>query len=200
MAAAAQSRSHARATANERSLEAWKENEKVKQLGSQLGRYLLYLRMALAVTVAGAALALGGCGLAPAGTTSDVAAPTLTPLPSVALATPTPNAKTAVQQTVVQFCQNLSDSKLNEAYALLTTSFQQRAHSAANLPNVLKATWGKTTGCMEFGNGGFIQVSGDHANDTVLFTVTSQRFGTQQINSALTLAQSGGAWRIDSNT
>jgi hypothetical protein len=142
---------------------------------------------------------LAGCGLI-GGATSEAAAPTLTLLPSSALATPTPNPKTAVQQTVVQFCQALSDSKLDQAYALLTAGYQQRARSAANLPNVLEASWGPTTGCAEFGNGGFIQVSGDHASDSVLFTVNTRSFGTKQINSSLSLAQSGGAWRIDSNT
>jgi hypothetical protein len=142
---------------------------------------------------------LAGCGLI-GGATSAVAAPTLTPLPSVALATPTPNAKTAAQQTVVQFRQDLSDPKTGQVYALLSTSCQRRAHSASNLTNVLETKWGKTIGCREFGNGGFIQVSEDHANDTVLFTVTGQSFGTQQFNSTLTLAQSSGAWRVDSHT
>ncbi len=68
------------------------------------------------------------------------------------------------------------------------------------MPNVLEATWGPTTGCMEFSAGGFIAVSGDHASDTVLFTVNTRSFGTKQINSTLNLAQSGGAWQIDSNT
>jgi hypothetical protein len=143
---------------------------------------------------------LTGCGLN-LGAASNVAAPTLTPLPSIALATPTPNPKAAVQQTVVQFCQDLSDAKFDQAYGFLTASYQRRVGSAANLPNVVEKQWGKTSGCSEFGNGGFITVSGDHANDTVLFTVTSAAFGsTQNINSQLNLAQSGSAWRIDSNT
>jgi hypothetical protein len=140
---------------------------------------------------------LAGCGLK-AGAATDAAAPTLTPLPSSVLSTPNPRA--AVQQTVTQFCQDLSGSKLDQAYALLTSGFQRRAGSAANLPNVLEASWGPTTGCVEFGTGGFIQVSGDHASDTVLFNVNSRSFGAKQINSTLSLAQSGGAWQIDSNT
>jgi hypothetical protein len=145
-------------------------------------------------------LALTGCGALGAATATEspptIIYPTYAPIP-----TATPNPAVLVQQTIVQFCQALSDSNFSQAYSYLSPSYQHRVGSPSALPKVLERTWGKTLGCIEFGNGGFIQISGDHAQDNVSFTVYLTAFGKQQnIGSTVVLVQAGTAWQIDSNS
>lgn len=146
-----------------------------------------------ALALAGALLACGGIG--GGGPVATDTGPTAT---FVTYATPTPDAKTAVQYTVIAFCQALSDGKLSAAYSYLTTRYKSRIGSASRIPVVIERTWGKATGCSEFGSGGFISVSGDHATDTAIFIVETKAFGTKNINGIITLAKSGLTWKIDS--
>jgi hypothetical protein len=159
--------------------------------GLVLRRYLAATLVALPLGVA-----LAACGFPLGGGGSTISAgPTAT---FVIYATQTPDTKTAVQQTVVAFCQALSDSKFSAAYSYLTPSFKSRVGRASNLPYVLEHTWGKTLSCMEFGNGGFIHGSGGHAQDSVEFVVYLTNFGSDQnITASLNLTLINGSWKID---
>jgi hypothetical protein len=79
----------------------------------------------------------------------------------------------------------------------LSAHYKQTVTGPEQLPNQLLSL-GKIAGCMEFGEGHFIQVSGDHATDSVQFMMTGGPFGNTTDPGQLGLVQAGSSWQIDS--
>jgi hypothetical protein len=163
-----------------------------------------HLRIATVVIVVifllGSLAACSGLGTGGTGSSANAnAAPTSTPTPfftPTPFPTPTPDPVAAVQQTVTAFCQALSDGNFTQAYSYLTAQYKQAVGSPQQLQNQMP-NFGTIAGCMEFGNGGFIQVSGNHASDTVQLRMTGQPFGNTTIPGHLSLVQVGSSWQID---
>jgi hypothetical protein len=133
---------------------------------------------------------LTACGFASVSTSSSNGTPFARP-------TSTPEFDTAVQQTVIKFCQAMSDGNYSQAYGYLSAHYKQTVTSPAKLPNQLPRL-GKISGCMEFGEGHFIHVSGNHATDSVEFMMTGGPFGNTTDPGTLGLVQAGSTWQIDS--
>lgn len=106
-------------------------------------------------------------------------------------------ASAAIQTTITNFCQALHDSNFNAAYAYFSPHYKQTITSSSDVPNVL-STWGTTSDCSEFSNGGFLSVNGNSAQDSVSFTVNRPQLGTSSIVATVKFVKSGSDWQIDS--
>ncbi|HEY7341078.1 MAG TPA: hypothetical protein VH591_09370 [Ktedonobacterales bacterium] len=113
------------------------------------------------------------------------------------LPTFTPEFDTSVQQTVIQFCQAISDGNYNQAYGYLSAHYKRTVSSPTQLANQLPSR-GKIAGCMEFGEGHFIKESGDHATDSVMLMMTGGPFGNTTDAANVGLVRVGSTWQIDS--
>jgi len=103
----------------------------------------------------------------------------------------------AIQTTVTHFCQALHDANYNAAYAYLSPHYKQTITSASDVPNVLQQ-WGASSDCSEFGNGGFLHINGNSAQDSVSFTVNRPSLGTSSIPATVKFVKAGSDWQIDS--
>jgi len=106
-------------------------------------------------------------------------------------------AGAAVQTTITNFCQALHDSNFNAAYVYFSPHYKQTVTSSSDVPNVL-SSWGTSSDCSEFGNGGFLNVNGNGAQDSVSFTVNRPGLGTSSIVATVKFVKSGTGWQIDS--
>lgn len=113
------------------------------------------------------------------------------------LPTPTPEFDTSVQTVVIQFCQALSDGDYRTAYGYLSSHYKQTVTAPSQLANQLPQD-GTIVGCMEFGAGHFIQVSGDHATDSVAIMTAGGPFGNSSHPAQIGLVKAGANWQINS--
>lgn len=113
------------------------------------------------------------------------------------LPTFTPEFNTSAQQTVILFCQAISDGNYSQAYGYVSAHYKQTVTSPGQLANQLPGR-GKIVGCMEFGEGHLMHVSGNHAIDSVTLSMTGGPFGNTTDPANVGLVQVGGAWQIDS--
>lgn len=130
------------------------------------------------------------CGLATVSTGSSAGAPYVLP-------TFTPEFATSAQQTVIQFCQALSDGNYTLAYSYVSAHYKQTVTRPSQLANQLPSR-GKIVGCMEFGQGHLMQVSGNHATDAVTFSMSGGPFGNTTDPANVGLVQVGSTWQINS--
>lgn len=105
--------------------------------------------------------------------------------------------RAAVQTTITNFCQALHDSNFNAAYAYFSPHYKQTITSSSDVPNVV-STWGTASDCSEFGQGGFLNVEGTNAQDSVSFTVNRPGLGISSVTATVKLVKSGSDWQIDS--
>lgn len=91
----------------------------------------------------------------------------------------------------------MSDAKYSQAYTYLSVHYKQTVTNPSQLPNQLPG-FGKIAGCTEFGGGFFLQISGDHATDSMQFMFTGGQAGNATIPGQLGLVKAGSSWQIDS--
>jgi hypothetical protein len=147
-------------------------------------------------------LLFGACGTTGVNGTNGAAnaAPTVTAIPTSVPPTATPNPAVGIEQTLTAFCQAVHDSNYAKAFGYLSPHYHQLITTPSQVPNVAYQ-WGKLTNCTEFGQGNFIQVSGNQATDSLTLTVLSPQFGNLiTVNSTVTLVKDGTHWEIDAIT
>jgi hypothetical protein len=105
--------------------------------------------------------------------------------------------QSAIKMTITQFCQALHDNNLSQAYSYFSPHYKQTITSPSDVSNVL-SSWGTSSDCSEFGNGGFLSITGTSAQDTLLFTVNRPQLGTSNIDATVKFVQSSTTWQIDS--
>jgi len=144
-------------------------------------------------------LLLGACGTSTVGAANSVP-PTVTAIPTAVPPTATPNPAVGIEQTLTAFCQAVHDGNYNRAFGYLSPHYHQLITTPSQVPNVAYQ-WGKLTNCTEFGQGNFIQVSGNQATDSLTLTVLSPQFGNLiTVNANVTLVKDGAKWEIDAIT
>ena len=166
----------------------------------RLSSLATYCQRIGAVLIAALLLLFVACGNTGSNTGAANTVPTVTAIPTVVPPTATPDPAVGIEQTLTAFCQAVHADNYGKAFTYLSPHYHQLVTTPAQVPNIAYQ-WGKLMNCMEFGQGHFIQVSGDQASDSLTLTVLSPQFGNLiTVNANVTLVQTGVTWKIDAIT
>lgn len=150
-----------------------------------------------AMAVAAILLPLIACTLpVPAASTSTSNSNTATNPTPYPYYSPVVSSGQIVVQTIAQFCDAVHSGNYSQAYTFLSSQYKHTVTRPSQIPNVFSQE--RILDCAEFGGGGFLQVNGSRATDSVLFTVKLLQLGTEtQQSGSINFVQEGTDWKID---
>lgn len=139
---------------------------------------------------------LAACALPGTGETST-ASPQFSPITQHS---PVVSSGQLIEQTITQFCSAVHAGNYDQAYTYLSAHYKTTVTSASQIPTLL-GQGRKLTDCADFGNGGFLKISGSQATDNVTLTYFVTQLGSSaQGPGNMSFAQAGAAWQIDGLT